>query len=114
MAPARGRAAGRSGWPLRRGHGDPALRRALTLNIHVHSLVRDGGSTRPSSSTPPTFHAPPPPTDADLAELLARLEGRVRRLLDRRGRLPADAGATDPFAAQEPRVRDHRDRFAPD
>lgn len=61
---------------------------ALTLNIHVHSLVLDGVSTRPSVSTPPRVHATPPPTDDAIARLLGLLQRRVRRLLVRRGRLP--------------------------
>lgn len=62
----------------------------------------DGVYTRPPVSTPPRFHATPPPTDDDIARLLGLLQRRVRRLLVRRGRLPEDAEAPDPFAAQEP------------
>ena len=52
-------------------------------------------------------------TDADLAELLARLQGRVRRLLVRRGRLPADRRGHRPVGGSRAPVRDHRGRFAP-
>jgi len=75
---------------------------ALNLNIHFHSLVLDGVYTRASASTPPIFRPTPVPTDEDIAELLARLQRRVRRLLARRGRLPEDGPAPDPFAEQDP------------
>jgi len=75
---------------------------ALNLNVHFHSLVLDGVYTRPTPTARPVFHRLPPPTDADIAALLTRLQRRVRRLLVRRGRLSEDAEATDPFAAQEP------------
>jgi hypothetical protein len=75
---------------------------SANLNLHFHALLFDGVYTRASPTARPGFHRLPPPTDADIAALLARAERRVRRLLIRRGRWPdADAGS-DPFAAQEP------------
>jgi hypothetical protein len=48
------------------------------------------------------FHRLPPPTDADIAVLLARVQRRVRGLLSRRGRWPDAEAGSDPFAGQEP------------
>jgi hypothetical protein len=48
------------------------------------------------------FHRLPPPTDADIAVLLARVQRRVRGLLSRRGRWPDAEAGSDPFAVQEP------------
>jgi hypothetical protein len=57
---------------------------ALNLNVHVHALVLDGvfvcdagGNVR--------FHPGVGLTDLDVAEVLATVEARVTRLLDRRG-----------------------------
>ena len=75
---------------------------ALHCHIPFHSLVLDGVYTRPGPTAPPRFHRTTAPTDAEIAELLTRLHRRVRRLLARRGRLPEEALATDPFADQAP------------
>jgi Putative transposase len=65
-------------------------------------LLFDGVYTRASPTARPVFHRLPPPTDADIAVLLARVQRRVRRLLIRRGRWADAEAASDPFAAQEP------------
>ena len=70
--------------------------------MHFHALIFDGVYTRATPTARPRFHRLPPPTDADIAALLARVHRRVRRLLARRGRLPEEAQGRDPFAAQEP------------
>jgi hypothetical protein len=58
--------------------------------------------TRATPAARPRFHRLPPPTDADIVQLLTRLHRRVRRLFIRRGRGPDEEAGTDPFAAQEP------------
>lgn len=58
--------------------------------------------TRANPTARPVFHRLPPPTDADIAVLLVRVQRRVRRLLIRRGRWPHEDSGSDPFAAQEP------------
>jgi Putative transposase len=65
-------------------------------------LLFDGVYTRTSPTARPVFHRLPPPTDADIAVLLARVQRRVRRLLIRRGRWADAEAGSDPFAAQEP------------
>jgi hypothetical protein len=76
---------------------------SLNTNVHFHAFIFDGVYTRASPTARPVFRRLPPPTDADIATLLARVERRVRRLLVRRGRWPDDEAGSDPFAAQEPR-----------
>jgi hypothetical protein len=66
------------------------------------ALLFDGVYTRVRPSTPPVFRRRPPPTDGDIAALLARVHCRVRRLLSRRGRWAGEDVGTDPFVAQEP------------
>jgi hypothetical protein len=75
---------------------------AANLNVHFHSLVFGGVYTRPAPAARPRFHRLPPPTDADIAQLLRQLHRRVRRLLMRRGRGSDEDTGSDPFAAQEP------------
>ncbi|MBI3457212.1 MAG: transposase, partial [Candidatus Rokubacteria bacterium] len=75
---------------------------ALNATVHFHSLIFDGVYTRPLPTARPVFHRLPPPSDADIAALLTRLDRRVRRLLVRRGRLAEDDAGSDPFAAQAP------------
>jgi Putative transposase len=58
--------------------------------------------TRASPTARPVFHRLPPPTDADIAGLLARVQRRVRRRLMCRGRWPDAEAGSDPFAAQAP------------
>ena len=58
--------------------------------------------TRATPTARPVFHRLPPPTDADIAVLLARVQRRVRGLLSRRGRWPDAEAGSDPFAVQEP------------
>jgi hypothetical protein len=75
---------------------------SANLNVHFHALLFDGVYTRASPTVRPVFHRLPPPTDADIAALLVRVQRRVRRLLMRRGRWPDGEAGSDPFAAQEP------------
>ncbi len=99
------RRATRRGLVGARGGSVTAIQRfggALNTNVHCHALIFDGVYTRATPTARPRFHRLPPPTDADIAALLARVHRRVRRLLARRGRLPEEAQGRDPFAAQEP------------
>jgi hypothetical protein len=59
---------------------------SANLNVHSHALLFDGVYTRASATARPVFHRLPPPTDADIAALLARVQRRVERLVVRRGR----------------------------
>jgi Transposase zinc-binding domain/Putative transposase len=94
----RGRAGARSGsvTAIQRFGG------SANLNVHFHARLFDGVYTRASPTARPVFHRLPPPTDADITSLLARVERRVRRLLIRRGRWPDAEAGSDPFAAQAP------------
>ena len=85
------------------GDRDPALWRSARISTCTFTpCLRLGVYTRTTPAARPRFHRLPPPTDADIAQLLRRLHRRVRRLLIRRGRgLDEDAGS-DPFPAQEP------------
>jgi hypothetical protein len=62
---------------------------SLELNLHAHMLLPDGVFARPGGDPDarPKFHELPPPTDADVARLLAKIAERVVALLGRRGRL---------------------------
>lgn len=71
---------------------------ALNLNLHFHALVLDGVFTR-AGEDPLVFHETPRLTTLDVAEVLAAIEPRVARLLERR-----DVGesAEDGWQAQAP------------
>ena len=70
----------------------------LELNVHCHTLGLDGVFA-PGADGTLRFHRLPPPTDADVARLVATIARRVERLLVRRG-LVDDADALDPLAAE--------------
>src|SRR5437773_5373175 len=72
----------------------------LELNVHFHTLGLDGVFA-PGADGTLRFHRLPPPTDADVAGLVATIARRVGRLLVRRG-LADDADAVDPLAAESP------------
>jgi hypothetical protein len=78
----------------------------LQTNVHFHTLVLEGVfATAPDGTT--RFHPAPPPTDREVARLLAAIRTRILRLLRRRGVLAADeasALATDPLADAAPVV----------
>jgi hypothetical protein len=67
---------------------------SLALNPHLHALVLDGVYTCASPLDRPVFHALPPPTDGDVAELCRVIRDRTLRLLERRGLLDS-GGASD-------------------
>jgi hypothetical protein len=70
----------------------------LELNVHYHLLGLDGVFTLGGDGTL-RFHRLSPPTDADIARLVAVIARRVGRLLVRRG-LGDDADAADPLATE--------------
>ena len=57
---------------------------ALNLNVHVHALVLDGVFAKDRAGAM-VFHPTPHLTALDVAEVLATVEPRITRLLDRRG-----------------------------
>ena len=69
-----------------------------------NSLVLDGVFTRSTPTAVPEFHPLPPPTDEEIAKILAQVHDRVRRLLRRRGRWPEKPRDTDPVAEELPRL----------
>jgi hypothetical protein len=66
---------------------------ALNLNIHIHALVLDGVFGRDAAGVV-AFHAAPRLTTLDVAEVLAAVEPRLRRLLDWGGLPVRDHGAS--------------------
>ncbi len=73
----------------------------LQLNVHFHSLVLDGVFAEgPDGAF--EFHAAPPPSDEEVARLLATIYRRVARLLSRRGLEVGDAPDVDPLAEESP------------
>jgi hypothetical protein len=68
----------------------------------MHTLVLDGtfSEARPGQLT---FHPAPPPSDEDVAHILATVRARVGQLLARRHLEPADdAAPADPLAEASP------------
>ena len=74
---------------------------ALNLNVHVHALVLDGVFAKDGSGVV-GFHAGPRLTALDVAEVLATVEPRIKRLLARRGLGEGDGegGAPDAWAEE--------------
>ena len=70
---------------------------ALNLNVHVHALVLDGVFARDRTGVV-VFHPTPRLTALDVAEVLAAVEPRVKRLLDRDN----DVSAPDAWAEEAP------------
>ena len=63
---------------------------ALNLNVHIHALVLEGVFARDAAGGV-AFHPAPRLTTLDVAEVLATVEPRIRRLLDG-GRAPRVSG----------------------
>jgi hypothetical protein len=62
------------------------------MNVHFHTLVLEGVfATAPDGTT--RFDPASPPTDREVARLLATIRTRILRLLRRRGVLGADETA---------------------
>ena len=79
---------------IRDGHAG-----SLNLNVHFHTLVLDGVFTETETGVL-RFHPAPPPSDEEVARLLATIRAGVRRLLERRGleSQDVDLAAPDPLA----------------
>jgi hypothetical protein len=76
---------------------------ALNLNLHIHALVLDGVFAR-SRAGVLNFHPTRRLTALDVAEVLATVEPRIKRLLDRRGLGDGDdeGPAPDAWADEAP------------
>ena len=64
---------------------------ALNLNVHFHSIVLDGVFVWDADAGP-VFQRVPPPTDAEVQEVVDEIAVRVERLLRRRGLLDEENG----------------------
>jgi len=73
----------------------------LQLNVHFHSLFLDGVFAEAADGTL-EFHPADPPSDEEVAWLLAAIRRRVLRLLARRGLAVEDAPDVDPLAEESP------------
>ena len=74
---------------------------AMNLNVHVHALVIDGVFAKEGAGV--RFHPAPSLTSPDVADVLATVAPRIRRLLERRGLGESDeAGAPDAWAEDAP------------
>ena len=86
----------------------------LNLNLHFHTLALDGVFTEAHPGAI-EFHPAPGPRDAEVAEVLATVRHRVRRLLMRRGLEPTDdaTGPADRLAEESPVLAGDRQRLGP-
>jgi hypothetical protein len=77
---------------------------ALNLNVHLHALVLDGVFETPRHGTAPRFHALEILEDRDVERVLARIQRRVLRHLEKLGLLSShdDGAAEDPAFEEEP------------
>src|SRR5216110_3273555 len=73
----------------------------LQLNVHFHTLLLDGVFAAGEDGSL-EFHAAEPPSDEEVAHLLATIYRRVQRLLARRGLDVDDAPDVDPLAEESP------------
>ncbi len=76
---------------------------ALNLNVHIHALVLDGVFAKDRAGAL-VFHPTPSLSALDVAEVLATVEPRIVRLLNRRGIGDRDdsAGETDAWTDEAP------------
>jgi len=76
---------------------------ALNLNVHIHALVLDGVFVKDLTGAV-GFHPTPSLSALDVAEVLATVEPRIARLLDRRGIGDGDdsAGESDGWTDEAP------------
>ena len=70
-------------------------------NVHFHTLVLDGVFAEGADGAL-EFHAAEPPSDEEVARLLATIYRRVRRLLARRGLEVDHVPDVDPLAEESP------------
>src|SRR5947208_1543419 len=73
----------------------------LQLNVHFHTLLLDGVFAAGEDGSL-EFHAAEPPSDEEVARLLATIYRRVQRLLARRGLDVDDPPDVDPLAEESP------------
>ncbi len=73
----------------------------LQLNVHFHTLLLDGVFAEGEDGSL-EFHAAEPPSDDEVARLLATIYRRVQRLLARRGLDVDDPPDVDPLAEESP------------
>src|SRR3989475_6948181 len=73
----------------------------LQLNVHFHTLLLDGVFAEGEDGSL-DFHAAEPPSDEEVARLLATIYRRVQRLLARRGLDVDDPPDVDPLAEESP------------
>ena len=73
----------------------------LQLNVHFHSLFLDGVFAEAADGTL-EFHPTDPPSDEEVARVLATIRRRVLRLLARHGLAVEDAPDVDPLADESP------------
>src|SRR5438874_3707016 len=73
----------------------------LQLNVHFHTLLLDGVFAEGEDGSL-EFHAAEPPSDEEVARLLATIYRRVQRLLARRGLDVDDTPDVDPLAEESP------------
>ncbi|HYR95384.1 MAG TPA: transposase [Candidatus Binatus sp.] len=113
------RRARRRGVPDGRGGAVTVIQRfggGLRLNVHFHSLFLDGVFAEAADGTL-AFHPAHPPSDEDVARLLATIRRRVLRLLTRRGLaldeapdVSARAGEPTGVATPEASLEENRPR----
>src|SRR5262249_51317220 len=76
----------------------------LNINLHFPPPALAGVSSADESADGRAFHPAPAPSDAEVAETLATIRHRVRRLLMRRGLETSEtsSGPADPLAEESP------------
>jgi len=75
---------------------------ALNLNLHFHTLMLDGVYAADEFRRI-RFYRLPPPDDAEVARVTARIARRIVRLLERRGLgLHGDPEEADPLQREQP------------
>ena len=98
------RRAGRTGVREGRSGAVTVIQRfggGLQLNVHFHSLLLDGVFTERADGTL-EFHPADPPSDEEVARLLATVRRRVLRLLTRRGLAVEDAPDQESLTEESP------------
>ena len=73
---------------------------ALNLSIHLHALVLDAVFTNDDGAV--RFHAVPPLTRDEVAQVVALIARRITRLLERRYQLPTNNHHPPPTTGHQP------------
>ena len=85
---------------------------AINLNIHFHTLGLDGVYYEDSGKRI-CFKKLPPPTDAEVSQVMKRIVKRIKRLLDRRGLgSQSDPEEVDPLLREQPLLAESVWRFS--